>query len=609
MNISTTEQMLSISAGSPSTRPLAEPSAKLSTQVSTELSIEELAKNGMLLATHEYPCVGQPIQSEPLVLIHGWGCDSGIWQAVLPELTQHLNVIAIDLPGFGKSALFQFEGDFQLSLEGYLNSILAALPNRCSLLGWSLGGMLSTVLVSRYPQRFNNFITIASNACFVQQKGWLSAMPKKTFNGFYELFQQQSALCLKRFYGLQCQSDQHERDVLKSLKEIVGEEKEKGTDKEHLAWSRGLELLAEIDNRDAIKSLEVCGLHLYGESDQLVPVATAQALKDMNSLQQVDVLGSTAHVPQLSCPDLLVSKVLGFIKQKSYHPDERYHLDKQRVAKSFSRAAKSYDSVARLQRQVGQNLLNFLPDDLFSNNLSTNNACPNQILDLGCGTGYFIAPLASKYLLGKHRDSELMGLDLAQGMLVQAVGAHAKKASTNMEQNFSASWLCGDAESLPLANNSVDLIFSNLAFQWCEQLSVLAVEITRVLKPGGTLAFTSLGSKTLCELRESWAEVDDYVHVNHFIPADNWQKELSQAGLDIQHFDVDYCQLDYRDLRHLTDELKGLGAHNVNSGQNKGLTGPEQIRALIQAYEKYRNTDGQLPATWEVIYGVATLNV
>ena len=601
MNISTAEQMLSISAGSPSTRPLAEPLTKLST--------EESAKNGRLLATHEYPCVGQPIQPEPLVLIHGWGCDSGIWQAVLPELTQHLNVIAIDLPGFGQSDFFQFEREFQFSLEDYLNSILAVLPNRCSLLGWSLGGMLSTVLVSRYPQRFNNFITIASNACFVQQKGWLSAMTKKTFNGFYELFQQQSALCLKRFYGLQCQSDQHERDVLKFLKEIVSEEKEKGTDKGHLAWSNGLELLAGIDNRDAIKSLEVCGLHLYGESDQLVPVATAEALKELNSLQQVDVLESTAHVPQLSCPDLLVSKVLGFIKQKSYHPDERYHLDKQRVATSFSRAAKSYDSVARLQRQVGQHLLNFLPDDLFSNNLSTNNECPNQILDLGCGTGYFIAPLANKYLLGKHSDSELIGLDLAQGMLVQAIQTNAKLAATNMEQNFSVSWLCGDAENLPLADNSVDLIFSNLAFQWCEKLSVLAAEIARVLKPGGTLAFTSLGSKTLCELRESWAEVDDYVHVNHFIPSDNWQQDISQAGLTIQHFDVDHCQLDYRDLRHLTDELKGLGAHNVNSGQNKGLTGPEQIRALIQAYEKYRNTDGQLPATWEVIYGVATLNV
>lgn len=596
MNIPTTKQMLSIDPGSSSTQPL----SKLSTQATSE----ESAQNGRLLATHEYPCTGQPIQSEPLVLIHGWGCDSDIWQSVLPELTQHLNVITIDLPGFGQSDSFQFEGNFQFSLEDYLNSILAVLPNRCSLLGWSLGGMLSTVLVSRYPQRFNNFITIASNACFVQQEGWLSAMPKKTFNGFYELFQQQAALCLKRFYGLQCQSDQHERDALKLLKEIVSEEKEKGTDKGHLAWSRGLELLAEIDNRDVIKSLEVCGLHLYGESDQLVPVATAQALKGLNSLQQVDVLESTAHVPQLSCPDLLVSKVLGFIKQKSYHPNERYHLDKQRVAKSFSRAAKSYDSVARLQRQVGQHLLNSLSDDLFSNNLSTNNVCPKKILDLGCGTGYFTEPLANKY-----SNSELIGLDLAQGMLVQAIQAHAILTSANTEKNFSASWLCGDAENLPLADNSVDLIFSNLAFQWCEKLPVLAAEISRVLKPGGTLAFTSLGSKTLCELRESWAEVDDYVHVNHFIPADNWQQDFSQAGLDIEHFDVDHCQLDYRDLRHLTDELKGLGAHNVNSGQNRGLTGPEQLRTLIQAYEKYRNTKGQLPATWEVIYGVATLNV
>ena len=598
MNISTTEQMLSIGAGSPSTRSLAELSTQSSIQVPTELSTEELAKNGKLLATHEYPCVGQPIQVEPLVLIHGWGCDSGIWQAVLPELTQHLNVIAIDLPGFGQSDFFRFEGDFQLSLEdcleSTLNSILAVLPNNCSLLGWSLGGMLSTVLVSRYPQRFNNFITIASNPCFVQQRGWLSAMPKKTFNSFYELFKQQSALCLKRFYGLQCQSDQHERDALKFLKEIVSKEKEKGADKGHLAWSRGLELLAEIDNRDAIKSLEVCGLHLYGESDQLVPVATAQALKDLNSLQQVDVLESTSHVPQLSCPDLLVSKVLGFIKRKSYHPNERYHLDKQRVAKSFSRAAKSYDSVARLQRQVGQHLLSFLPDCILLNQMLS-----SQILDLGCGTGYFTELLANKYLSGKSGNPELIGADLAEGML----------AFANTKCNASVTWLCGDAESLPLADNSVDLIFSNLAFQWCEKLPILAAEITRVLKPGGTLAFTSLGSKTLCELRESWAEVDDYVHVNHFMPAESWRQAFSQAGLDTQHFDVDHCQLDYRDLRHLTDELKGLGAHNVNSGQKRGLTGPEQIRALIQAYEKYRNTDGQLPATWEVIYGVATLNV
>ena len=122
------------------------------------------------------------------------------------------------------------------------------------------------------------------------------------------------------------------------------------------------------------------------------------------------------------------------------------------------------------------------------------------------------------------------------------------------------------------------------------------------------MAFTSLGSKTLDELKQSWAEVDDYVHVNHFMDAQNWHQAFSQAGLCFNHFEVDDPQLEYRDLRHLTDELKGIGAHNLNSGQNRGLTSPEQVRSLIQAYEKYRNGNGQLPATWEVIYGVATLN-
>ena len=557
------------------------------------------------LATCEYPCQSEPFQPEPLVLLHGWGCDSRIWQVVLPELTQHLNVITIDLPGFGESEFFQtspsqivssepqpdLDTGLGANLENYLDSILAVLPERCSLMGWSLGGMLATVLASRHPSRFTNLITLASNPSFVQKKGWLSAMPKKTFAAFFEMFQQQPADCLKRFHGLQCQGDQHERNVLKALKALVGLKaivaqgiSLEGSDKSsHVAWLRGLELLTEIDNRDAIASLEVRGLHIFGEVDQLVPASAADILSGLNANQQVDVLESTGHIPHLSCPDVLTSKVIEFLKL------ERYHLDKKRVAKSFSRAAESYDSVARLQRKAGQYLLGLLPDKLLPDK-----PLASQIIDLGCGTGYFANCLANKY-----SGAELTGVDLAQGMLAFARG----------KCDAPVTWLCGDAECLPLADNSVDLVFSNLAFQWCEQLPVLAAEIARVLKPGGMLAFTSLGSKTLNELKQSWAEVDDYVHVNHFMDAQNWHQAFSLAGFNFTHFDVDDPQLEYRDLRHLTDELKGIGAHNLNSGQNRGLTSPEQVRALIQAYEKYRNGNGQLPATWEVIYGVATLEV
>ncbi len=533
------------------------------------------------LAVYDYPCQGNQIQPEPLVLLHGWGSDSRIWQTILPELTKHMHVMAIDLPGFGQSLpLGQDVPLEKQGIEHYLDAISAVLPTRCTLLGWSLGGMLATMLTSRYPERFNSLITIASNGCFVQQPNWPCAMPAQTFDEFFQLFQQQPALCLKRFHGLQCRGDKMERSLLKTLRETFNHAAKAPNDS---CWRRGLELLSELDNREALQSLKVRGLHIYGGADQLVPVAVASNIKALNPSQQVEVLEHTAHVPQLSCPKQLASIICTFLREG------RYHLDKQRVADSFSRAASSYDSVARLQRQVGQRLIEALPS-----NYQPDQCDAFKIIDLGCGTGYFTEQLAKKY-----PSADITGIDLAQGMLNFA----------SSKRDMPVTWLCGDAENIPLADNSVDLMFSSLAFQWCEQLPVLASEIVRVLKPGGLIAFTSLGQKTLFELRESWAVVDDYVHVNHFLEASNWQSVFTKAGMVFQDFETDMCLLTYRDLRHLTSELKGLGAHNVNVGQNRGMTGREHIRKLVSAYEKFRNPQGELPATWEVIYGVAHCHV
>lgn len=565
-------------------------------ELQRQLSIDKLTPTPTL-ATTEYCCTGSPLQPEPLVLIHGWGCDSRIWDSLIPSLSRHFHVVTVDLPGFGQSPDLSGIGDGEeVSPNGYLDALFAVLPARSTLVGWSLGGMLATQLAGRNPERFNGLITLASNASFVEKDDWPWAMNGQTFDGFYQLFLQQPTLCLKRFYGLQCQGNRDERSLLKALKESVGDSFEKSVSVDpHTSWLRGLELLAHIDNRQVIASLEIPGLHLFGGEDHLVPAASAGPLLELNPLQQSGILEQQAHIPQLSCPDELLKQVLGFMakikgrpksarRQKTVEDLSQYHLDKKRVAESFSRAARSYDSVARLQRQVGQRLLDSLPEKLLG----------NRVIDLGCGTGYFTERLAKKYA-----SIELVGLDLAQGML----------AFAGNERHTNAHWLCADAEELPLADQSVDLIFSNLAIQWCERLPKLATEINRVLKPGGYFAFTSLGENTLCQLRASWAEVDHYVHVNRFTSGGDCRRVFERKGMDFQRFETDYCDLEYRDLRHLTDELKGLGAHNLNAGQNRGLTGPGQVRKLVQSYEQYRNQSGNLPATWEVVYGVASRNV
>lgn len=250
---------------------------------------------------------------------------------------------------------------------------------------------------------------------------------------------------------------------------------------------------------------------------------------------------------------------------------------KQQVAASFSRAAASYDSVAQLQRDVGQALLARVPLALQ----------PQQWIDLGSGTGYF-----SRALAARHPEACGVAVDIAEGMLRHAQplgGAHYH--------------VLGDAERLPLADASADLIFSSLAVQWCGDFTTVLAEAARVLRPGGVLAFASLCEGTLHELQGSWRYVDDAVHVNRFRSEQDYQHLCAASPLGLVELQVRPQVMHYPGLRQLTNELKALGAHNLNPGRPGGLTGRARLTALLQAYEAYRTPSG-LPATYQVVYGV-----
>jgi malonyl-CoA O-methyltransferase len=161
---------------------------------------------------------------------------------------------------------------------------------------------------------------------------------------------------------------------------------------------------------------------------------------------------------------------------------------------------------------------------------------------------------------------------------------------------------------LPIADASVDVIVSSLMLQWCDPLDPAFAEIRRVLKPDGFVAFSTLGPDTLRELRTAWAEADGaspgYNHVNHFTDMHDIGDALVRAGLSEPVLDVDRMQLTYPDALSLMRDLKAIGAHNVTAGRPRGLMGRRRLRRMQDAYEAFRR-DGRLPATYEVVYGVA----
>lgn len=264
-------------------------------------------------------------------------------------------------------------------------------------------------------------------------------------------------------------------------------------------------------------------------------------------------------------------------------------VDKRQMRNAFQRAATGYDAAAVLQREIAERLLARL--DLIR-------LAPARILDAGCGTGYCTRALARRY-----PRAQVLGLDIAAAMTAQARTARPTHTILGRWRRRDR-YVCGDAESLPLASASVDMVFSSLAVQWCDPEVVFA-EFLRVLRPGGLLMFASFGPDTLRELRNAWAKVDNTPHVHGFIDMHDIGDTLMRAQFADPVMDMEHITLTYQDVVSVMRDLKAIGAHNVARGRSTGLLGRQRYARFVEAYESQRRADGRIPATYEVVYGHA----
>ena len=250
---------------------------------------------------------------------------------------------------------------------------------------------------------------------------------------------------------------------------------------------------------------------------------------------------------------------------------------KANVARSFGRAAGTYDGVAALQRRIGRALMD---------QISPMSSRP-VVLDLGAGTGFFARQLSS--LFG---DGNVIALDIAEPMLQQA------------RRDFKGHCIVGDAEAIPFRSATVDLVFSNMCIQWCRSPEQLFAEIRRILRPDGTVIFSTFGPKTLIELRRAWAATDTYDHVIDFKSPADIESALVSAGLIWTEKKAWLECCPYADVKALMRELKELGARNASGNRLPGMTGKGRLAAMLAAYPPISSDSGAgISATFEILGG------
>jgi malonyl-CoA O-methyltransferase len=264
-------------------------------------------------------------------------------------------------------------------------------------------------------------------------------------------------------------------------------------------------------------------------------------------------------------------------------------LDKRQLRRAFDLAADTYDAAAVLQHEVCNRMFS---------RLDYIKVRPRAILDAGSGTGNALTELLARY-----PQTPLVALDIALAMLQRGrTRLRWWQGLPGLRPPLHS--VCADIERLPLAPESIGLIWSNLALQWVNDLPHAFAEMYRALAPGGLLMFSTFGPDTLKELRRAYEGTDGRTHVNRFVDMHDIGDMLVHAGYADPVMDMEPFTLTYDDVRDLMRDLKSIGAHNVTQGRPGSLSGKSLMKAVQDQYETMRR-DGKLPATFEVVYGHA----
>jgi pimeloyl-[acyl-carrier protein] methyl ester esterase len=244
-----------------------------------------------------------------LVLLHGWGMNAAVWDALPPDLAPGLVQHRIELPGHGESPFPAALGPGAGALWRWADACLDAAPPRAVWLGWSLGGLVALAAALRAPKRVRALILMTATPRFLQAHDWLPAVAEATLDEFHDGLVTDPPGTLMRFLALQVRGSESAQETLRTLRRGLAERPPPDPG----ALALGLELLRDEDLRGPLPDIRCPTLWLFGARDTLVPPAVGERVECLLAGSQIRVIEGAAHAPFLSHPDAVAAAIRHFL--------------------------------------------------------------------------------------------------------------------------------------------------------------------------------------------------------------------------------------------------------------------------------------------------------
>ena len=233
-------------------------------------------------------------QGKDLVLIHGWGMHSGIWEPIIDKFSNEYTLHLVDIPGMGKSHIID-----PYDLNHLVEVISESLPTSFDILGWSLGSLITLKMSLMYPEKIHRMVLVGGTPCFINQIDWIHGVDIRDFNDFANKLFKNYKSTMINFYTLQLMHSKNSKLLIKKLKQI--DEAENPPDVKSLQL--GLDILLKNDLRDDINKIDHQTLLIVGDMDRLTPKSASMWLESHMKKGQLKVIEGASHIPFLSHPD------------------------------------------------------------------------------------------------------------------------------------------------------------------------------------------------------------------------------------------------------------------------------------------------------------------
>ncbi len=218
---------------------------------------------------------------------------------------------------------------------------------------------------------------------------------------------------------------------------------------------------------------------------------------------------------------------------------------------NFSKKAALYDKYAIFQKDVADILINQLKVGLLNANLKD-----SLVLDLGSGTGF-----SSSKLKDITSAKKIIHLDHSYEMLNLA------------RKDFN--YICADMHNLPFTihqnKDKFDVIYSNLAMQWCTDIPNLLKDLKNILKQNGSLAFSTVLDGSLFNMKMAYGKLDKNPPVQDFLSYEYLIDLIKSSGFNCIFCENKKMTYNFPTVLSLLNSLKKVGASYIGNSLNNGF--------------------------------------